>query len=382
MDFLNNKDILNYLPKILQSDPKSLELFLNRADLIHSTISNDESSKAFFLNGIKSCTQGNDKLAICHLETYDLVKSVLISRIIPKKTVLERFQDLFNINQNPQESILNYSDRIRRAMYDLNVTYKLRYKEDSSQNLDLFHSMNMRNSLDVFVIGIFNQNLRSLVIGKDFTNLEEAILYAEEKELQLNIKTFSNQEQSVSSQTLNSVNESQIKKASNNFPINFPINRPVFKCGLCFRKGHQSKYCRFIGKSQSVTDLSVNKNIIKPIYNCEICFRKGHISPFCRYVNKPQINKIHQSDVLNQESIISPTYESENLPLIDYIPFIPPLYNFDNTFTQQSYLQPRANLNLPVNPYRLDQNLHHNYLSSAKPTGPSQFREHTRRSGV
>lgn len=358
---LSIKTIFNNLPDVLEPNPKSLELFLNRADLIYTTISNDEKSKAFFLDGIKSLITENDKLAIGDLGTYELVRSVLISRIIPKKPVLQRFQDLFDICQIAEESIQSYSDRIRRAMYELNVTYKLRYKEDSSQQLDFLYLMNMRNSLDIFVIGIFNQNLRSLVIGKGFTNLEEAILYAEEKEVQLAIKPCTNheakQEQSVSSQTLNSNKISQNQKASHKVPL----DKPIFKCGLCFRLGHQLNYCRFIKKTQSLTDLPINKNL-KPIYECGKCFRKGHLLPFCRFINKPRVNHIHQSNHLRQDYTISPINAKTNLPLINYNAYIPPLKNVDNTFNQQSFLQPQANSNLPANPCRLNPEMHENLI--------------------
>lgn len=377
---LSIKNIYKNLPPVLESNPKSLELFLNRADLIYTGILPDEKSKAFFLNGIKSCTTGNEKLAIRDLGTYELVRSVLISRIIPKKTVLQRIQDLLNINQFPKESIQNYSDRIRRALYDLNDTYKLRYKEDSSQNLDFLYLMNMRNSLDIFIDGICNQTLRSLVICKDFTNLEEAILYAEEKELQLDIKPCSNQEQLILDQTIHSSKVSRDQKTFNKCPL----NKPIFKCGLCFRLNHQSKFCRFIKKSQSLTDFPINKNS-KPIFECGKCFRKGHSSPFCRFINNSTVNNINQSSHLRQGSTIIPINGTTNLPLINYSPYIPPLNIADNTFNQQSYLQPNANLNLSANPYGISTNMHDNYFSSFNHTSYkplNQFREPSRRSGV
>lgn len=377
---LSIKNILKKLPDVLEPNPNGLELFLNRADLIYMLILNDEKSKAFFLSGIKSCITGNEKLAIQDLETYELIKSVLISRIVPKKHIVERFKDLLNIHQNPQESILDYSDRIRRSMYDLNTTYKLRYKEDSSQNIDYFYLMNMRNSLDTFIIGIFNQKLRSLVICKDFLNLEEAILYAREKELQLEIKPCATQEQLILGQTLNSSNVTKDEKTS----TKCPLNKPIFKCGLCFRTNHQSKYCRFIKKSQCLTDLSIN-NITKTVYECGKCFRKGHLSPFCRFINKPTVYHM-QSNYLKQDSTISPINTTTNLPLIDYSPFIPPLNIVDSTFSQQSHLQPQAILNLQTNPCKLNTTLHDNYLPSLnyKSNNPNQLiREgSTRRSGV
>lgn len=285
MSTVSFDEMLRLLPVTsLENNPKSVEFFLNRADLIYSKL-NKESSKSFFLNYIKSLTTGTINLRIKPLSTWKLIKSELKNFIWPYKPILQRLQDQLSISQFPEETILSYSDRLFLELELLNESYKLKYTDFSTEIFDFLCLVNMHNSLDIFVKGIYCKDLKTILQGRDYKTLTEAVKYARDKEMLL--IDSNNRKNSVQSENYNSnVFTAPIKKV-------VPRKKNIFKCGLCFRLGHQSKFCRHKQNASQFTDLPLVENIIPSnSYTCEFCSRTGHITQFCRFTKAKQTNPL------------------------------------------------------------------------------------------
>lgn len=238
-------NIITLLP-LLRNNPTSIELFINKGDLIFSTLTKPES-KAFFLKFVKSSIIENLKIKINDLKDWNQIKNVLISNIMPYKSTLRLLEDLLKIKQFSNETIQKYYLRIYKVTNDLNMAYKLSNPTANSSNLDFLYSLNEKTALQVFIRGIKSLNLRIWLKSRNFNDFNQAFLFAKENESDASTEDL--------------IPNSKTK-----------LNKPTFNCTLCFRTGHQSKFCRIpkqnTQKTNSISSsqpINPNPGINKPI---------------------------------------------------------------------------------------------------------------------
>lgn len=159
------------LPPLVE-EPKSLETFLRKGDTLFASL-DVEDAKEIFLKVVKDSTTENTYQNIAPLKTWDEVKQELKSIVLPRKTVSQLHHELAIVAKHPSDTIVDFSDKIKRIMNGLKNAYRLsdiKAKEDDFKRL--FDTIETQG-LTTFTRGLSPQ-LRNWTMAKDFKTLKDA----------------------------------------------------------------------------------------------------------------------------------------------------------------------------------------------------------------
>lgn len=248
--------IITILPNLV-GNPKSLEAFLNKADLIFSNCAT-ANSKLTFVNCVKSCTVDTLKIKISDSTDWVEIRKILLSEILPTRNISQLGDELSKITQLPGESIQSYSDRIYQLTYTINTAYEYHNPDASADAMKMVKAVNEKNTLNAFIKGL-SGDMKNWVKARDFKLMSLAVLYAKEQEHEYDAGKILE------------------KKTNSNTRANKPTSQP--KCFRCKNLGHYAHEC--VASSRPINkpkDFSQKKENIQ---FCSFCNRTGHSIDNC-----------------------------------------------------------------------------------------------------
>lgn len=280
MSELSLKDMSQMLPN-LQNDPKSLEFFINKGDLIFNSLTT-EPSKSLFLHVVKSSLVDTLKLKVTDLDSWSLIKQALIATVLPTKSLNQLNDELFKMSQQTNESIQSFSDRILQVTNAINQQFSLSNPDAKVDALTLVYGMNKKTALSVFVNGLIGE-VKIYVKARNFLEFGEAVSFAkmEEHNVSKAMVIWKPEPELSQPQVQNQpqVNRTQV-------PLENPIKaerksrvNQNFTCFKCGNDGHLANYCKM--KSNNARGNNPQSGFSKPVVICNFCNRKGHAEETC-----------------------------------------------------------------------------------------------------
>lgn len=237
--------VIELIP-IYNGEPGQLDQFLVTIDTLYNNIA--ALDRPLFLVVLKSKLK-NKAFEVVNESahtTFDEIKLSLTRGIKPKIDMQTATQNLFKIRQNPGESTKDYSERIKKALHQMNDATQ-REVEVNLRNQMII--MNQKMAKQAFEANLYNFSLKTVVISANRDTLNDSIDFALTQEQ----KFFSQRSQQSTSNRINqsSSNQSyQRPKVNNNFSSEtrtgytvHPNSKLIF-CYHCGMSGHTSANCQ------------------------------------------------------------------------------------------------------------------------------------------
>lgn len=163
-------------------DGKSDELhkFCTCADIIWSPLK-DKSDKSLFLELIKTklCGKAYEVVKYSDFENWTDLKNALSKQFIQRRSQGTVSAELIQINQNKNENIRSFSDRIEKLLNELN---DICIEKQGKKNANIIFSMNESIALNSFQNGI-HEPIRTIIKSHKFKFLSESIEQALDEEI-------------------------------------------------------------------------------------------------------------------------------------------------------------------------------------------------------
>lgn len=175
------RDAIHGIP-IFKGEVKELDSFLNTCESYIALVDNANSANLLSIIKTKISGEAYNKIQpISELNTWELLKARLKSKI--KKHVTFEFaqQDLANIRQNKSDTVEKYGDRIKEKLRELNEASR-KLSNDNNQLAVLF-TANEKMAISKFEQNLNNESLRLLVSAANKSSLDECVLYAMQRDL-------------------------------------------------------------------------------------------------------------------------------------------------------------------------------------------------------
>lgn len=161
----------------LEEDPQSLEIFIRRAETLHSVLPDDDAKK-IFLNCVKNCTTGNTYSDIASLETWPEVRDELRVMLLPQKSISQLYIELASIRKFSGEPIVEFTVRIKKIVNALKNAHKQSDTTAAEAAWVKVFEMIDSQALNSFVQGLGTQ-MKNWVMARDFKTLKSASDYAQ-----------------------------------------------------------------------------------------------------------------------------------------------------------------------------------------------------------
>lgn len=228
---LSIQQVIDLVPEF-NGEQNQLDQFLTTVQALNDNI--DAANRALFIVIVKSKLKGKafEIINAGNFNTLEEIKNALTRGIKPKIDMQTATQNLFRIKQNSGESTKDYSERIKKALAQLDdVT--MREVPEALRNEMNTH--NQKLAKQTFEANLYNFSLKTIVISAEKVTLSDSIDFALTQEQ----KFFSQKTQNTNSnRNLSNNNNNNNNKRSENFPgtssgySSRPIARPQF-CYKC-----------------------------------------------------------------------------------------------------------------------------------------------------
>lgn len=207
----------------LDEEPKSLETFIRKADTLFNLLKND-NAKNIFLNCVKDSTTESTYADIASLKTWEEIKQELKVIILPRKTISQLHNDLQNVVKDPLDTIVGFSEKIKKAMNGLKNAHRLSDRTVLEADWKRVFDIIETQALTTFIQGLSPQ-LRNWIMAKDFKTLKEAENHARTLEY------------------LDKESIPAITDSNQTYQDSKPINKSFKMCFKCHRMGHTADRC-------------------------------------------------------------------------------------------------------------------------------------------
>lgn len=166
--------------------PSDLESFINQCESYYELV--EDAHKLQVLKIIKTRLKGeayNKMIPMTDIVTWDALKAKLKEKIQKKVTIEFATQDLSSVRQKSGESVEKYGDRVRIKLRKLKEASRT-LTNDQGQ-LSVLNQAHEKLAVSNFETNISNESLRLLVTAANKSNLDDAISYAMQRDLIMNV---------------------------------------------------------------------------------------------------------------------------------------------------------------------------------------------------
>lgn len=241
-NFDNNLSIdMSFIDQALKLIPEydgsveELDRFLLNANVSFSKIEKEKlaNEESIFVEFIKGRLKGKafDYIKYKTMKTWKEIEDALSEQFGQRKSVEQLQLELGNCNQNYNEDVKSYANRLEQCLSKL---IDGTVKREGIENATIIQNIHTKTALRVFQDGLHNKDIRVVIKACRFTKLQEAISQAIEEEL-------------------NSANNSN-KNNSNHF------NQTRIQCQLCRKNGHNAQNCYLFNSRNQNNSFSPNFN--------------------------------------------------------------------------------------------------------------------------
>lgn len=157
---------------VLVEEPKSLEIFIRKADSLYSMLKND-NEKTIFLNCVKDCTTEGTYTDVAPLKTWEEVKTQLKNIVLPRKTISQFHTELTNVTKLASDTIVEFAEKIKKIANCLKNAHRLSDTTVKEEDWVKIFNIIETQALTSFVQGLTPQ-LRNWIMARDFKTLKEA----------------------------------------------------------------------------------------------------------------------------------------------------------------------------------------------------------------
>lgn len=176
------KDVITAIP-IFSGDMKNFDSFINTCGVYYEMV--EAAQKPFVLKIIKAKIIG-DALSKAgpftdDLNTWDLLKQKLKTKLKKPISLEYAQEDLSNIFQKKDESIEDFGTRVKAKLKKLNEASALIAKTEAEKSI--IRKMNEKQAISKFEQNLRNSTVKVLVSAASKQTLDECITFAMEKDL-------------------------------------------------------------------------------------------------------------------------------------------------------------------------------------------------------
>lgn len=217
--------VIDLVP-VYKGESAQLDQFLVTVETIYNSIV--EADRALFLVVLKSKLKDKAFEVVndgAHT-TFDEIKASLTLGIKPKIDMQTATQNLFKIRQNQGESTKDYSERIKRALHQMDDATQ---REVVAGLRDQMVLMNQKMAKQAFEANLYNFSLKTVVISANRETLNESIDFA------------LTQEQKFFSQRVSQINTNRINQ-------NFQKSKPNYNTNSEYVPRPRTQYCYHCGE--------------------------------------------------------------------------------------------------------------------------------------
>lgn len=178
------KDIISSIP-MFSGKKEEIDGFINTCDVYMQLVEDGD----MLLKIIKAKITGEALSKVSPLSSYntwELLKNKIKSSLKKKVSLEYAQEDMNNTFQKRDESIEDYGTRIKKKLAKLNDAIK--EISENETELRILRKMNEKSAISKFEQNIKNQTIKVLVSAASKETLDEAIIFAMQKELLENHK--------------------------------------------------------------------------------------------------------------------------------------------------------------------------------------------------
>ena len=171
MSALNISVMLKIVP-FFDGNSEDLHKFCTCANIIWSPLK-EKSDKSLFLELIKSklCGKAYEIVKYTDFENWEDLKLALSKQFIQRRSQGTVSSELIEINQNKNENIRSFADKIEKLLKELN---EICIEKQGRANAKVILSMNESIALNSFENGI-HEPIRTIVKSHKFSSLSKSI---------------------------------------------------------------------------------------------------------------------------------------------------------------------------------------------------------------
>lgn len=187
MPILPFKDVYCEIPKCYR-ELNSVNQFIDICDILYQDyFCTEDLSKDKEFVKLLNLKLDSEVYYNIHGQTfnsYHEFRSAILDIVTPEISLVDAISLLQNLRIYPNESILQFGNRVQQSLQTLNEAYRSQIDTEIPLSLK---DANTRTAIDVFANSIQNTDTRTLLLARNFPTLHSAILFAKNR---LNIYHF------------------------------------------------------------------------------------------------------------------------------------------------------------------------------------------------
>lgn len=245
---LNISTVLAGIGNFSSKSQEEIKQFIANCDLYYDLAGDD--LKPIVLKVIRTRLVSTPKLGNIEQSTWTEIKNRIISAFKPELSFEAAQEKLLQIQQNSNETIDKYGDRIKKLLDAMNTAS---FNDNVDVQIAQF-AANEKLAIRKFKQNLFDQNLRVMSLAISHTSLYDAITFAIEKREELNTSNVK-------------IASPATKPASNTNANAIGKEKTNLFCKICKRRNHDTAECNRNKKKNESDESKEHKDSKNPKSN-------------------------------------------------------------------------------------------------------------------